>query len=322
MYFGLIAALVLGAAILLGVFESLSPFEALYLTITTLTTLGYGDLTPLTAAGRLTSMVLAVGGLLLVFGVGVEVVQEGLARTLSGRDRRMEKDLAQVSGHHIICGYGRLGERTVDQLIRLGQKVAVVEREQAVAASAAARGFPTVTGDALVQDHLVQAGIARARSVVATFPSDADNVYLILECRELRRDIEVICTASGQEAARRMYLAGATRVISPHTVAAEMVAKSAINPAVIQLMSEVTDATAMSENLTQIVVAPGSKLVGKTLAELPRMGVTVKIVAAKDGGSLSLPQGGDFTILAGALLVVAGTVDQLAKLELLSRVKA
>lgn len=318
-YLALIAALIVTAALLFALFEDLAPFDALYLTITTLTTLGYGDLTPTTAAGKTTAMVVAVSGLLVVFGVGVEVVQDGLRRVLSGRDRRMERTLAAISDHHIVCGYGRLGERTAEQLLRLGQAVAVVEREPGVAATAAARGLPTVTGDALVQDTLVEAGILRAKSVIATFPSDADNVYLTLECRELRRDIEVIATASGRDAARRMYLAGATRVVSPHTVAAEMVAKSAINPAVIQLMSEVTDATTMNENLTQILVGPQSPLAGKRLSELPGLGVRVKIVATKLGGNLIVPQSGDHAIRPGALLVVAGTVDQLERLEQLAR---
>lgn len=113
-------------------------------------------------------------------------------------------------------------------------------------------------------------------------------------------------------------LAGATRVISPHLVAAEMVAKSAVNPAVIQLMSVVADASATSENLTQVVVAPTSGLVGRTLGELPGLGVKVKVIAAKHDDILTIPQAGDFAIRAGALLVVAGTVDQLQELERLS----
>jgi voltage-gated potassium channel len=318
----LITALVSGAVILFMAFEGMGFGDALYLTVTTVTTLGYGDVSPTTPGGRGTAMALATSGLLLVFGVGVEVVKESFAQTISGRDRRMERLLAEIRGHHIVCGFGRLGERIAEQFMRLGQQVVIVERDAAAAAHAAEHGHPVVHGDALEHDSLVRAGIARARTVVASFSNDADNVYLTLECRELRRDIEVICTASGREAARRMYLAGATRVVSPQTVAAEMVAKSAVNPAVIQLMSEVTDATAMSENLTQIVVAPSSELVGKTLAQLPRLGVNVKVVASKHGGSLTIPQAGDFSIRAGALLVVARPVDQLQKLERLSRGQA
>lgn len=319
MYLVLIAALIMGAAILFAVFEDLGPFDALYLTITTLTTLGYGDLTPVSTAGKTVAMVVAVGGLLVVFGVGLEVLQDGLRQAISGRDRRMERELATISGHHIVCGYGRLGMRTVEELLRLGQTVVVVEIDPAVAAEAAALGLPTVIGDALLQESLLKAGIARARSVVATFASDADNVYLVLECRELRRDVEVICAAFGREAARRMYLAGATRVISPHAVAAEMAAKSAVNPAVIQWMSCASDATALSESLTQLVVHPRSPLVGRHISQLPALGINVKVVATKLGDNLSLPQSQDFEILPDLLLVVAGTVDQLERLEQLAR---
>lgn len=319
LYLSVIVALILSAAAIFSAVEGLRPYEALYLTLTTLTTLGYGDLVPVTPIGRAAAMIIAVSGLGVVFGVGVEVVQDGLRRAMSGRDRRMERTLATITGHHIVCGYGRLGERTAEQLLRLDQQVVIVEREPAVADTASARGLPTVVGDALVQENLIKAGIERARTVVATFPSDADNVYLILECREIRRDIEVIATASGREAARRLYLAGATRVISPHGVAAEMVAKSAINPGVIQLMSEVTDATTMSENLTQVLVDDGSPLVNKRLAELPGLGLKVKIVATKLAGVLTVPQSGEHRIRPGALLVVAGTVDELEKLEALAR---
>jgi len=299
--------------------EGLEPYEALYLTISTLTTLGYGDITPVTTWGRAVTMVASVGGLLIVFGIGVEIVQESLQQTLEGRNRRMQSQIAAIRNHHIVCGYGTLGERVVEQFLRLGQKFVVVEREAAVANTAVSRGLLVVEGDAHVQETLSRAGIDRAKSVIATFPGDADNVYLVLECRELRRDIDVLCIASSRDAARRMYLAGATRVVSPAAVAAEMVAKSAVNPSVIQLMSEVTDATSLGENLTQIVVAPGSKLCGRALRDLSDLGVNVKVVAAKVGDSLSLPQSGEFRIEPGMLLVVAGTVDELDKLEDLSQ---
>ena len=318
-YFGLIAALLGGAVILFIVVERLTPFDALYLTISTLTTLGYGDIVPRTIAGRVVTMFTAVSGLLLVFGIGKEIVQESLTSTLEGRDRTLERQLATLRDHHIICGYGRLGEKITDQLLKLDQQVVVIEQEAALAAAAMARRIATVQGDALAQDSLRQAGIARAKSVIATFRSDADNVYLVLECGELRRDIDIISTASGREAARRMYLAGATRVVSPHTVAGEMIAKSAVNPSVLQLMSEVTDEPALSENLTQIVVAPASPLVSKTLKDLPALGLDVKVVAARHGGSITMPHGGDFVIRPGMLLVVAGNGEQLAKMEGLSR---
>jgi voltage-gated potassium channel len=205
------------------------------------------------------------------------------------------------------------------QFLRLSQPVVVVEKDPSAASAAAARSLPVVQGDALISDTLRQAGIERARSVVSTFPSDADNVYLILECRELRRDIDIITVASDAEAARRMYMAGATRVISPHAVAAEMIAKSAVNPSVVQLMSEVTDASALGENLTQIVVAPESRLVGRRLRELPELGLDVKVIAVRQGEGITLPQGGAFAIEAGMILVVAGSVGQLQSMEQLSR---
>lgn len=296
-------------------FEHLTVSEAAYLALTTLTTVGYGDLAPKSLPGRLVSVLLAASGLLLVFGIGVSIVEENLLRAIQDGTGRKRKVIETMRDHHIICGYGRLGRRVVDHFLRLGQPIVVIERDPDLARSLEARNVPVVAGDALVEEILRQAGVDRARSLIATFSQDALNVYLALECRDLNRRLEIICRASGREEARRMYLAGADRVISPDSLAAEMIAKSAVNPAVIQLMSDVTDATKIGETLNQIAVEPHSRLDGLCLRDLRTLGLKVKVVAVKQGGQLDLPQGGDYVIQAGSLLVVAGPADDLERME-------
>lgn len=315
LYLIILVSLVVGGTAAFLYFEKMPFTESLYLAFITLTTVGYGDLAPKTLLGRATSVILAASGLLVVFGIGASLVEENLLRAIQDGTGRKRKLIDAMRDHHIVCGYGRLGKRVVDQFRRLGQPIVVIERDPELAKVLSRDGVLVVEGDALAEETLRQAGIDRAKSLIATFSTDALNVYLALECHDLNRDLEVICRASGREEARRMYLAGADRVISPDSLAAEMIAKSAINPAVIQLMSDVTDATQLGEGLNQVPVAAKSRLDGLCLKDLRTLGLQVKVVAVKHGGKLDLPQGGDYVINAGSLLVVAGAPDELHRME-------
>lgn len=307
----------LGAMLTYRLSEGLSWLDAAYFTMTTMSTVGYGDITPVTTAGKVATLIVAPAGLVVVFGLGLSMVSEHIDTLINKGRGRMERELAKISGHFIVCGHGTLGSQVVAELRRLRQPVVVVEAE-----SHRLQGLPPdvpyVTGNALDPVVLREAGIERARAILATFRNDADNMYLVLEARSAAPAVEVLAVASGREAARRMYLAGAKRVISPNLVGAELLAKSALNPAVMQLVHDFTDRARVEEELIQVPIAPGSRLAGKRLRELPALGLKVKVVLIKTEDRLIVAPSGDTVLPPGSVAVIAGTGPEVSDAERLA----
>lgn len=295
--------------------EGLSWLNAAYFTMIIMTTIGLGDIVPVTTAGKLITLVVAPAGLIAVFGLGLSVIGEHIGTLLVGERRRMQREIDAVSDHYIVCGYGTLGSLVVAELRRLKQKVVVVERE---AERVESLPVPYLVGNALEAAVLARAGLRRARAVLTTFREDADNVYLILEVRGAAPQVQILSVASCREAARRMYMAGASRVISPNLVGAELLAKSAVNPGVMQLMSDYTEYARLEDEITQVPVAEGSVLAGKRLRDLPGLGLRVKVALIRWEERLEVAPTGDSLIPPGSVLVVAGNAADLAQLERLA----
>lgn len=226
-YLILLGTLYVLAVGLFMLLEKLSLLDAVYFTVVTLMTIGYGDIRPATPAGKLVVVLLMPLALVLVSGLGAWLLQARLEDILKGAWRRMEQRLRTMSGHVIVCGYGRLGSVVVDKLVEQGEPVVVIDTDEAKVKRLVEAGVPAVLGSALEEDVLRRAGLERARSVVSTFWDDTDNVYVVLSVRDRRSDIEVISAATTREAIRHLTLAGATKVISPTLVAGEMLAHSA-----------------------------------------------------------------------------------------------
>jgi voltage-gated potassium channel len=312
--------LAIGLLIVIGtigymVLEGLPPLEALYLLVITVTTVGYGDLHPVTAGGRILTMLLVPMGLLLVFGLGVATMAGRLDDMIfRGGAGALRRKIAGLKDHFIVCGYGRVGRGTAAMLRKLGGTVVVVERDPEQLRDIPPDIFP-VAGDALEEEVLLQAGIRRARSLIATFSDDTLNVYLVLEARDIRPDIEVTSTASSRESSRRLYLAGASRVVSPQVLGADILAKSAYNPAVYQLMSDMIGAEPLGGTITQVVVAPDSSLVGRSLGDFKELGIGGRVLLVRTPTSTVLSPSGDLRLEAGWVLVVIGEAAAIEKLE-------
>ncbi len=316
------ALLVFGTAAYM-ISEGLSLFDAFYLLIITVTTVGYGDIYPTTAAGRMLTLLVVPVGLLIVFGLGITYIADRMDDlVLRGGVGRMEKKVRSLKNHVIVCGYDSLGQEVVRNLRRRGGPVVVVDQDLDRLRGLEDEGVYYIVGNALEEETLVRAGILQARCIIATFSDDTSNVYLVLEARGIHPDVEVISSASGREARRRLYLAGASRVVSPQLLGGDILAKSAHSPYIYQLMSDMMSDDATDETISQIVVDPGSPLEGRCLRDFRQMGINARVMLMRGEDATVLSPTGEVELKPNMVLVVVGTVEELDRLDEMSSVRS
>jgi voltage-gated potassium channel len=295
--------------------EGLSPFEALYLTIVTLATIGYGDIVPLTQAGRLFAIILVVGGggtaLYLVAAV-VQLMVEGELRELWGRSA-MERRMEQLSGHVVMCGYGRFGRVVAAQLLERGEKLVVIDSDPSREAELRALGAPYVIGSGTVDDVLEHAGVRRAQALVIATPSDADNVFITLSAREKNPALQIFARGESDGGLRRLELAGATLALSAYQAGALRMAASVLRASVVDFL----ELSARGEDVAieEVRVGAASGLAGTAIVALERTNPRTRIVGLKRGDEpLRMVPEPDEQVAPGDLLVVIGPRASLERL--------
>ena len=228
-----LALLALCAVLVVGtigyVVLGFSVLEALYQTVTTVTTVGFREVRPLTPAGQVFTIALiltGVGTALYTLGVLLEALIGGELRKHVGR-RRMDKTISRMTGHTIVCGWGRVGLSSAHYLVGTGQHVVVVDRDPPGCRTCE---YPTVLGDVTDDQVLAAAGIDRARALIAALDTDADNVYVTLSARALRPDLVIIARARSGSSTSKLLRAGADRVVNPQRIAAAEWPHSPCNP--------------------------------------------------------------------------------------------
>lgn len=299
------------------VIGGMTPLDALYMTVITLSTVGYSEVQPLGPGGRLFTIFLIAGGLGTVLYATVAVAEfflEGHLREVLER-RAMTRRIETTRDHVIVCGYGRLGREVASQLHREGRVVVVIDPNPALAERLEREGHLFLTASALEDGILGRAGVERAAAVVAATPSDADNVYIALAAREAHPGIAVHARGQSEAGIRYLRLAGATQVVSPYQLGGRRIAQAIVRPAVVDFIELASPGTGGEIDLEQIAIHPGCRVCGLPLRELPQHGVRVSVVAIKraDRASLIRPTAGD-TIEAGDILVVVGDPENLGRL--------
>jgi voltage-gated potassium channel len=302
--------------------EGWSFFDALYMTVTTLTTVGYGEVHPLSHLGRLYNMVLILAGMGVLFyivGSLARVVVEGEVRRALGK-RKLLTRIRKLKNHYIICGFGRIGEIIARQLKERGIPLVVVESDPEKMALLEEAGYDSVAGDATREEVLMEAGIERARGLVSVVHSDASNVYIVLTARSLNPRLYIVARAEEAGAEQKLKRAGADKVESPYEMGGRKMAHTIMRPTVTTFL-ELTMQEGVDLSMEETVVGAASDLIGVALKDSGlRRDLDLIVVAIKraDGEMLFNPSP-ETLIQAGDTLVLLGMRQNLDALEKLVR---
>ena len=315
----LLAGVVVAGTIGYMVIEGWSPWDAFYMTVITVTTVGYREVHDLSFAGQVWTVLLlfsGVGAALYVFTLLASVVVEGgLPKRL--KLRRQARKPTSIKDHFIVCGYGRIGSIVASQLRQQNVPFVVIERDPVRLEAAMHDGLLAVQADASHEDVLKRVGIDTARGLIAAVGTDAENVYTVLSARVLRPDLFIIGRAEGEDASRKLLRAGANRVVSPYQIGAVQMAQTAIRPAVVDFMTLATSSDNLELAMEEIPVDSESTLVDKSLLDAnlrQRFGVIVVAIQREDRRMEFNPEP-DTTIRTGDKLVVLGRPESLRQLE-------
>ncbi len=294
-------------------------FDALYMTITTLTTVGFGEIHPLSPLGRgftIFLIVVGVGGVLYVLTTVMQYVVEGHFGGAVWR-RRMKRQIEQLKDHYILCGYGRVGKHIATEFQREGVPFVVIDINQDSLRRCGEEGCLFVPGDATTDEVLRSAGIERARGLVAAIDNDAHNVYVTLSARGLRPDLFIVARANKEGSEAKLQRAGADRVISPYNIGGHRMAMSALRPVVIDFIDTVMYRGNLELLLESLEIKEDSPFIGMTMAEARAREANAAAVLAvqKKSGKMVVSTEADACIEVGDHIIVIGTPTQLKELE-------
>jgi voltage-gated potassium channel len=301
------------------VIEDWNVLDSLYMTVITLSTIGYGEVNPVSQAGRIFTLVLIVMGVgffLYVIGNVVQFLVEGRIRLILGR-HKLDKQIGQLNNHYIVCGYGRMGRALCRYLIQKGLEFVVVEKNEARIPVMNTDHVLYVAGEATIEENLQKAGIRRASNLIATLGTDADNVFLVLLAKGLNPDLYVVARASQNASKKPLYTAGANVVVSPFDVGARRMAHAILRPNVIRFLEYAFADEDTDIHIEEIPVAESSMLVGVPLMESRiRQDHNLMILSIiKADGEMVFNPSADTIIRSDEKVIAVGSSDDLIRLE-------
>lgn len=292
--------------------------DALFMTFTTVTTIGFSEIQPLDDAGRALTMVVAAGGigsLFYSFTVTLDWLASGEIQAARGR-RRMKKAIEQLSGHYILAGFGRVGREASRELMASGKQIVAVDVAEEHVGAAAELGLLYVRGDASDDAVLRAAGIERASGLIVTTGNDATNLYVVMSARLLAPDMFIVSRAVDSNAVPKLERAGANRAVSPYAIGGRRMAHLILSPHVIDFFETALHRGNKALSIGEIQVLEGSSAIGVSLEKLRKResGATVLAVLRGSEGSVALATD-DLVIAGGDHLLALGTDEQLEALE-------
>ncbi len=298
--------------------EDWSLLDSLYMTAITVTTVGFGEVSPLSQSGRVFTMVLIFTGVGTVFYILTSLTQmvvEGKIRQIMGR-RSLQRQIRHLKNHYIICGYGRIGALVADMLHEQDVDTVIVETSEDITRRLEERGQHYVLGPATEDEVLLAAGIERAAGLVATVSSDADNVFIVLSAKQIRPDLFVIARATELGTERKLKRAGANKVVSPYFIGARRIAQTVIRPSVADFVDLTFHGGDMGLQMEELEVCEGTELAGLPLKDTGiRQKLNLIIMAVKKTNDQMIfnPEA-DTVIEVGDILIALGTRESMKKL--------
>jgi len=305
------------------IIERLSFWESLYMTVITISTVGYREIVLPSRAGEIFTMIVIIAGLATVVYVTTSVVElllEGRILEIMGR-RRVLKELQDLTGHYIICGYGRVGKQVARECQARGTSVVIIEKDPPEVEAAENDGFITVKGDASEETVLHQAGLERASGLVTALSSDADNLFVTMTARMIRPDVFIVGRCNSDDTESKLYRAGADRAISPHNVGGRRMAALLLKPLVCDFLDVVTHGELVELTLEDIAVEPGAAVIGRAIRDVlvdEMKGIGILGLKRPKRDFVINPRG-ETVLDAGDILIVSGAPDQVKALKRVSR---
>lgn len=318
-----VALLILLMLVIIGtggyhLIEGLNPLDSLYMTIITLATVGYRELSPPTPGGKIFTLALILCGVTTSAWALQALFQTLLSEELGGTvsHRRMRRRIDALSGHYIICGYGRMGRHVANELGLKGLPFVVVDPSDEVAEELAETALAWVKGDAREDSTLREAGVDRAAGLITVAPSDADNVFITLTARGLNPRLDIVARSVYLENEPKLRRAGADRVVSPYRIGGRRMAAAVISPNVIEFLEAALYNPEVNLEWAEMRISAGSGFIGQRIVDArfrKRFGV---IVVGLRRGEAIMAVGPDEEVAEGDVLIVLGAPGQVKQFAL------
>lgn len=299
-----------------SIFEGFSILEAFYMTIITISTTGFKEVRPLSEAGMVVTIFIIISGVLTIAYTGGKAAQL-IIETQLFRRKRMSKQVQQLKNHYIVCGYGRMGREVCDTLEENGESFVVIDNDQDKIDELIAKGFLFIQGDGASDETLMQAGIDKAKGLAAVVKSDAENIFITLSARLLKKDLFVVARAIEERTESKLLKAGADRVVKPYELGGKRIVHLLLKPGVTDFIEGVARKKGIDIHLEEILIQGPCSLVDKTLAESPlRKDLNVMVIAISKGNGKFIynPRSNEKIQIGDKLIVIAET-DNLTKLN-------
>jgi len=313
----LVALMTVVGAVGYVMIEHMSVIDAFYMSVITISTVGFQEVKPLSTAGRLFTIgliVTGVGSAIYLFTVIGELVVEGRLREFLGKSA-MSRKIHSLSEHVIVCGFGRFGRAVVEELTRNTVPMVVIETDLTKQAEMDTTGALHVLGSALEDSVLEDAGVSSARAIVVATGSDADNVYITLSAREKNPKILIYARGDSDAGLRRLKLAGADQVVAAYQWAGMRIAASILRPSVVDFLQLSMPGRESEVDMEEIRISRESPAAGKTIAAVEQENPRLRIVALKrNDEQLEMIPAAETKVQADDLLVVIGESDSLKRL--------
>ncbi|KYC46376.1 MAG: Calcium-gated potassium channel MthK [Candidatus Methanofastidiosum methylothiophilum] len=250
--------------------EKLSFIDSLYLTSSTITTVGYGDIHPKSSEGKIFSLFIMFGGIGIVLSTLTYIVNfivEGELKNIYG-GRKMEASLKKMRNHYIICGYGNVGERIAKRLRESKRfDIIVIEKNKETCEKIKLTNIPFIDGDATDEKVLLEAGIINAKGLVTTILDDAENVYIVITARSLNSNLHIVARGSSDKVKEKLYRIGANRVIMPDDIGARIMAESLTRPYIVDFVDSMTEEGDINTEFISVKIGSCSKVKDMTIKE-------------------------------------------------------